>query len=414
MPPPPPPPPPPADGGNEFEAKFQATGKFACPVCGGEARWDAKKQKLICVYCGAESPAKLDLATGAMEEHDLATALRSIPDEDRGWQTATRTVKCQNCGAVSVFPPERVGQRCDFCGSNSLVPYDQAKPPIRPESLLPFKFAENDARDRLKKWYGEVWFAPNLLKSKSLTDSVKGYYLPWWTFDSQTRCPWEAEAGFYYYETEYYTDNDGREQTRQVQHIRWQYASGQVDHFFDDELIPASKGVSADLLNQIAPFPTQTDLVKYNPGFLAGWVVEQYQIDLFAAAQKARDQMTEQLRGMCSQQVPGDTQRNLRIAPEFSADTYKHTLLPVWVLAYQYGGKTWQAVINGYTGAVAGKYPKSWVKIAALIGVILLVLIIIVSLASGGQKSSSGRRYRSENPVAPTKHIAAAPVFLRT
>ena len=112
--------------------------------------------------------------------------------------------------------------------------------------------------------------------------------------------------------------------------------------------------------------------------------------------------MTEQLRAMCSRQVPGDTQRNLRIAPEFSADTYKHTLLPVWVLAYQYGGKTWQAVINGYTGAIAGKYPKSWAKIALLVGVILLVLIIIASLASGGEKRSpSGRRYRSEVPAAP-------------
>src|SRR5581483_3428305 len=61
---------------------------------------------------------------------------------------------------------------------------------------------------------------------------------------------------------------------------RWEYSSGSLDHFFDDELVPASKGVPAPLLGKIEPFPTTTDLKPYDPGFLSGWVVEQYQIDL--------------------------------------------------------------------------------------------------------------------------------------
>ena len=38
--------------------------------------------------------------------------------------------------------------------------------------------------------------------------------------------------------------------------------------------------------------------------------------------------------------------------------------MPVWVLAYTYGAQTFQVVINGYTGTIAGKHPLSWVKIA--------------------------------------------------
>ena len=36
-------------------------------------------------------------------------------------------------------------------------------------------------------------------------------------------------------------------------------------------------------MRKIEPFPTH-ELVPYDPGFLAGWVVEQYQIDLVNAA----------------------------------------------------------------------------------------------------------------------------------
>ncbi len=365
---------------------LHAKSKFACPVCGGEAQWNPKKQALVCAYCGAESAAKLDQTTGQAEEHDLAAALQNIPDSDRGWGTAKKTVQCQHCKAISVFPPERVSQRCDFCGSTSLIPYEQEKPPISPESLLPFKVHEGQARDIVRKWYGEVWFAPDRLKKAALTDTVKGYYLPYWTFDSQVHCPWQAEAGFHYYETESYTDNDGERQTRQVQRTRWEYACGTVDHFFDDELVAASKGVPLELLRQIEPFPTTTDLVKYDPGFLSGWVVEQYQIDLVSAAQKARAMMTDELQTMCGQQVPGDTYRNLSLAPEFAADTFKHLLLPLWMLSYNYNGTAHQVVINGYTGAVAGKYPKSWVKITLLVVAILIVILIIASLAGKSKR----------------------------
>ncbi len=72
----------------------------------------------------------------------------------------------------------------------------------------------------------------------------------------------------------------------------------------------------------------------------------------------------------------GDTYRNLSVRPDWSRQTFKHILAPVWLLSYDYGRKGYQAVINGVTGTVAGEYPKSAWKIAfAVLGVIVLVLI---------------------------------------
>jgi hypothetical protein len=151
-----------------------------------------------------------------------------------------------------------------------------------------------------------------------------------------------------------------------------------VSSDFDDVLVPASKGVHANLLEKLQPFPTTTDMLPYDPGYLTGWVVEQYQIDLIEAAQDSRGRMDAILRQQCTAQIPGDTNRNLQIAPEYSAQTFKHVLLPVWLLTYTYGTKTYQVAVNGATGKIGGEYPLSWVKItiAIVIGLIILGIIL--------------------------------------
>jgi ribosomal protein S27E len=363
-------------------SEITARSKFSCPACGAEAQWNPAKQALVCPFCGTVAPMKEPVEGAAIVEHDLVAALRSIPDEDRGWQTEKKSVKCQSCQAITVFDPTHVAQRCEFCGSSALIPVEDIKAPIRPESLLQFKIAEADARDRVRAWYGNVWFAPSALRSRALTDTVRGIYLPYWTFDAQVHADWTAESGYYYYETEYYTDSDGKQQSREVQRTRWEPSSGSVEHFFDDELVPASRGVTAKLLAKIEPFPTTTDLKPYDPGFLSGWVVEQYQIDLVAAAQAARGSMDSQMQGMCAREVPGDTHRSLQVTSDYSGQTFKHVLVPVWILAYTYGSQTFQVVINGYTGAIAGKHPLSWVKISLLVLAILVLLAIILAVAA--------------------------------
>ena len=356
--------------------------KFSCPSCGGEAQWNPTKQSLVCPFCGTVAPAQAQLSpTGeqVIIEHDLVAALRGIPDDQRGWRADKISVRCQSCQAISVFDAGHVSQRCDFCGSTALVPYQEIKAAFRPESLLPMKLSDGQVRDAMRRWYGNRWFAPNLLKRAALTDTVKGLYIPYWTFDAQVHANWTAESGYYYYETETYRDSDGQTKTRQVQKVRWQPSSGALDHFFDDELVPASRGVQEAMLRRIEPFPTK-ELVPYNPCFLSGWVVERYQIDLIAAAKEAREEMDAEMERLCGAQVPGDTYRNLQVETDYSGQTFKHILTPIWLLTYNYGAKNYQVVINGYTGAIAGKYPKSWVKIGlavlAVLGAILLFLTL--------------------------------------
>jgi hypothetical protein len=51
------------------------------------------------------------------------------------------------------------------------------------------------------------------------------------------------------------------------------------------------------------------------------------------------------------------------------------------LLTYNYGTRNFQVVINGYTGAISGAYPKSWVKIllAVLAGLAVAGIIAVVA-----------------------------------
>jgi hypothetical protein len=342
--------------------------------------WHPGRQALACPYCGTAGMGKPGV-DGAVVEHDLAAALREAGDERRGWRAERLSFKCQSCQAISVLDGGRVAQRCDFCGSPAVVPYEETRDPVRPESLLPFKLTEVQVRESVRQWYRTRWFAPNRLKRSALTDTLRGVYLPYWTFDAQAQAQWTAESGYYYYETEHYTDAQGRQQTRQVRKVRWVPSAGELRHFFDDTLVPGTVGVDLQLLRGIEPFPTR-ELVPYDPAFLRGWVVERYQVDLGRAAQTSREMMDAELRALCAREVPGDTHRDLQVSATYSARTFKHVLVPVWLLTYTLGSRVFQVLVNGYSGSIAGRRPYSWVKILLLVLALLAAAGLIAAFAS--------------------------------
>jgi hypothetical protein len=355
--------------------------KHECPACGAQAVWNPGAQKLVCPFCGTESPYRIDRETGKIEELDLVKALRDLPDDERGWQTARRSVQCQSCRAVMVYDPTRVGQNCEFCGSPALVAYEEIKSPIRPQSVLPFRIDAGRVRDDIRRWWRSKWFAPNRLATSALVDTVHSLYIPYWTFDARAHCPWTAESGTYYYVPVPGRDSKGRTIVRQERRVRWTPASGVVDHVFDDELVPGTRGVHDALLRQVEPFPT-AELVPYDTAFLSGHVVEHYQVVLFDAVRRSEEQMHERLRELCAAEIPGDTYRNLVIDPQFSHRTFKHILVPVWLLVYNYGAKAFQVVVNGSTGRIAGKYPLSPWKVALAILAGLVVAAIVIYAAN--------------------------------
>ena len=373
--------PPPLPRGSAAEVR--SLDRHACPECGGKGEWDPAKKQLVCPYCGTTFPhIGPPPMPGAVVEHDLDQKLAELGSDASRIDTAIRHVQCTHCHAVLVRSGETVAQHCDFCGSPELLDYTDIAAPIRPESVLPAQVSKEQAYHALKRFLGSRWFAPNDLKRRNLVDRMNRIYLPYWTFDANAECPWTAESGTYYWVTVTDRDAEGRESTRQERRIDWSPASGHVSTSFDDIAISGSGGLNTDLLRKIEPFPTH-DVVPYETAYVSGWQVEQYQVPLDEAARRGFGVMHGLLEQMCAREVPGDTYRGLQIAPEYSDRKFKHLLAPVWLLAYQYRGKTWQGVVNAVTGATSARFPVSPWKVAL---VVLLVLVVVALILIAQQR----------------------------
>ena len=374
--------PPPLPAQRGVAAEVRSLERHVCPECGGKAEWDPGKKELVCPFCGTHFPREgPPPMPGAIVEHDLDEAISRLGDKAVNVDTATRRVQCNNCHAVLVRSAETVAQHCDFCGSPELLDYKDIHSPILPESLLPAAISKETAYHALKAFLAARWFAPNDLKRRNLIDRINRVYLPYWTFDSSAECPWTAESGTYYYVTVQSRDSEGRTVTRQERRTKWRPASGHVSTWFDDIVISGSRGLDTELLQHLEPFPTK-DLVPYETRYVSGWQVEHYQVPLLDGARLGFGTMEGILREMCGREVPGDTYRNLQIYPEFSDKTFKHILVPIWLLAYQYRGKTWQGAVNAVTDTAHARFPLSAWKIAFVTILVIAIIALIVFLAN--------------------------------
>ncbi|WNJ19539.1 hypothetical protein [Pontibacter sp. G13] len=332
-----------------------------CPNCGSpEVVFHAGNQALTCSHCGYEK--QLPKETHEIVEQPLGASFH-LEDAQTGLEIVTKAYHCNGCGADVAVEADQVNFACPFCGSENVNESALDTRIIRPAGVMPFKVEKSTALDAFKHWLGQGWFRPGDLAKKAQVDKLKGVYLPFWTFDAHTSSQWRADAGYYYYVQESYTDSDGNRQTRQVRKVRWEPAAGRHSEFFDDVMVIASQGVSQDMMEDILPFNIK-DVVNYDSRYLLGWETELYQKDLKEGFGVADDIMDQAIRAACSRAVPGDTQRNLRVKTQKTGLTFKHLLLPVWVAGYTYKGKIYQFIVNGQNGQVAGKKPWSAIKIA--------------------------------------------------
>lgn len=360
---------------------------FPCQNCGAKLHYDATTQALKCPYCGATQ------AIAPQHRHPAAGAGREIPIEEgyrlaqRGWGTPTNQIACGDCGAtVDVTPGEQTA-KCAFCGSFKVLAQQATGAAIRPESIVPFRVDKATANVTFERWLGSLWFRPNDLRKMAKLQEMGGVYIPFWTFDAWAQSNWTAEAGYHYYETEYYTDNEGNQQSRQVQRTRWQHASGFRQDLFDDVLICASRGLPPKLIDKLQTFDTQ-QLTPYQPHFLAGWKAELYAIDLMPAWGSAQQIIHATQESRCASDVPGDTHRFLQVQNHLSNVTFKHVLLPIWIAAYRYNGKPYQFLVNGQTGEVVGHAPWSVWKILLAILFGLAVLAVIFFIVQSNQRDT--------------------------
>ncbi|MEL7026792.1 MAG: primosomal protein N' (replication factor Y) - superfamily II helicase [Pseudomonadota bacterium] len=335
--------------------------RFPCDSCGSDLRFQPGTDMLVCDHCSHEEPITgSPWRQGATKEIAFERGLKqALADEE---MEETRVLSCKNCGATVEFDPTIHAAECPFCAT-PVVTDTGANRHIKPKALLPFHLAEDDARDAMNAWLGSLWFAPNGLQEYARKGRrMSGVYMPYWTYDADTKSSYKGERGTEYQERKTVTRN-GKRETVSVTKVRWRPKSGRVARFFDDVLIAAS----AALPERFRPALGKWDLAElepYQPVYLAGFRAEAYTIDLEAGFAEARAIMDRVILRDVKRDIGGDRQRVHHIDTDVRDVTFKHILLPVWIAAYRYRGKAYRFAVNGRTGAVSGERPWSVWKIA--------------------------------------------------
>ncbi|WP_112309280.1 TFIIB-type zinc finger domain-containing protein [Pseudogemmobacter bohemicus] len=363
--------------------------RWPCGQCGAQLRFAPGQRELICDHCGnVQRLPDIALADqdSALIEHDLAKGLAD--DLSASAMEVVRTTRCTSCGALIEFVGATHATECPFCATPVVASTGETRQ-IKPQALIAFVLSEREAREELVKWLGSLWFAPNrLLEFTRRGRAMNGVYVPWWTFDAATRSDYQGSRGDAYYVTRTVTVN-GKRETRQERKIRWTSVSGRVARDFDDVGVLGSLSLPARYANALEPWDL-TALVPYAPDYLAGFTAEGYTIPLEPASLQSKQKMARVIESDVRRDIGGDEQRVSGIDTDYRDETFKHILLPIWMAAYKYNGKSYQFLVNGQTGEVQGERPWSVWKIALAALAAALLAAAVLYLMKDGDISIGG------------------------
>lgn len=364
---------------------------FRCPHCDGATAYCTDDGGLTCSFCGYHEAPQVEVVGKGAEEFEFT--VETVERAVNGWGEARKELVCSSCASHITLSAEMLSHTCPFCGSNAVVQTRAPQDVLRPRFLIPFAVTSDSCRKETAVWLQNSWMLPKDLQKLARSAEYTPIYIPFWTFDGRTQATWRAEVH----------NTDARRRRHSAPNWKWErhfllklgdreekvwdWESGAVSLFTDDMLVSGSSQLSLKLLGQLRGYRLG-DLVPYDPTFLAGLSAQAYEVDLETAWERARRQMRARTKEACQKQASASTMRNFSMNLDFSEESWRYILLPLYLATYRYGDKVFQVMVNGQTGVVAGQRPVDWKKVgwtlaAALLPFLLFALTASLLLANG-------------------------------
>ncbi len=299
---------------------------------------------------------------------------------------------CPNCGAAVTFPEGRIADTCSFCETPLVRAAEGEQEPV--DLVAPFRLTREVAAGRLRgRLSGEYW-APEAVRKTADPEELDGVLVPFWCYDATARSEYHGEVGIYWYETQTYTVVvNGRTQvrTRQVRRTEWHSLTGTHVHTYADHLVSGSRGLPEAEANELEPFDLGAAR-PFSPELIAGLIAEQPSVSHEEAAATASRELTQLENRTITRFLPGDTTRGVTNTTTTHVDGVRLVLLPVWIATFRHNGAVFRMMVNGQTGEVVGRVPRSKTKIGCAIGCVVLAVgavlfvIVVMGLISGSMQ----------------------------
>ena len=303
--------------------------RFMCPKCGGRMIFAPDGQSLVCEYCA--NSKMLHNPPGGTSEKDFIVAMATV--RGHGKPLAEQVFHCQGCGAEFILPPNQLSITCVYCGSPSVVSLEKSNDLLAPDGIIPHVFDQRHAIKLLVDWV-----TADQIQPEKKVDPPRGLYLPLWVF---------YFGGVVDYTGEVIEDGSV---SYEPQPRRRQQVSDSYPVLANDVPIPASRKLSAPFVRLIPTFDLKA-VKPYDPGYLADWPAELYDVPMADASLDARAQAFARLkRDLPDMLFPIHLFSIL--STNMIIDSFRLDLLPVWMTELWIEGRSYLVLINGQNGAV--------------------------------------------------------------
>ena len=340
-----------------------------CSSCGYTLTFDPNSQMLLCSHCGNMV---------AIDEENLKTA--HAYDETakiKNNENYSANFECESCGAKS-SRKNIVSGTCPYCGSHNLKELSEAFK-FKADGVVPFKVDKKTATECYRVWLRKKHFVPNNLKKMAHINKMEGYYFPCFSFDFNTSSKYSGVGISEHNVTKTINTPNGPRTVTETYTTRHSF-SGVRDDIFEDLLVNANSLITGYEIESLGNYGLET-LKVFNPAYLLGFVTEETTIDIHKGYNQAKQIADAQIRSNIESYESYDRIEGLTVKSIYSKQKYKYIYLPIWICNFIYKQKDYKFLVNGFTGYVKGKVPRSPWKILGLVMGILLGITAITLIA---------------------------------
>ena len=283
---------------------------------------------------------------------------------------------CRSCGAELIFDDTTAATSCPYCGNPTVIP-GQFEIGRKPDLIIPFRYAREQAKAKLKDYYKGKVLLPKAFLDENHMEEMKGVYVPFWMYNKTVHGDMSFQA------TRSETHIEGDFEVTRTQHFVVR-RSGQVD--FTRIPTDASRSMPDDLMDSIEPYDYK-DLRPFSMEYLPGYLANRYDVDEKEDQKRADTRACNSTAEVLRDSVNGystvnETGRNMQVQQRKT----EYALLPVWLLHTKWQGKDFVFAMNGQTANMTGDLPISGGKLAAFfagIGAVLSLLSCLIIYAAG-------------------------------
>lgn len=310
--------------------------ELRCSLC----RNVVDPEDLFCANCGREVPPREGAAPA------------------RGLEQGLTGFDCRGCGASTTYDAGAQALTCAFCGSKELVKQPTPTGRVEPAWIVAFQVERAEAVAAFRGWLGKSFWRPFGLEDAAQLVSMVPVFLPCWRFSAATDTHWTADSSA--------TPSGAR--------ADWCPVGGHAVDRVEDVLVLASGSLTPAEVHEIQPFHLEEG-AAYARGAAGDVAVEDFGVSRRGARPAARRSIEEEELERSAASVPGKA-RNVHVNVLVSDLVSEPVLVPVWINAYRWKERVFRFLVNGQTGEVVGKAPRSGLKAA-------LAVLVILAAAAG-------------------------------